>query len=159
MHALFYATNTLSGETHLSFEDLGVDKRIASQLSHIGITTPTDIQQQAVPVAIAGHDLLAQSKTGSGKTFAFLLPAITRLSKQKALSKRDPRALIITPTRELANQVYKQLTLIIAGTGLKATKIVGGDPIKKHQYPWLCSLKAGGSHVCGVTIIGLFIYI
>lgn len=127
MLALFYATNTLSGETHLSFEDLGVDKRIASQLSHIGITTPTDIQQQAVPVAIAGHDLLAQSKTGSGKTFAFLLPAITRLSKQKALSKRDPRALIITPTRELANQVYKQLTLIIAGTGLKATKIVGGD--------------------------------
>jgi len=124
---LFFATIAFSGETHLSFVDLGVDKRIASQLSHIGISTPTDIQQQAIPVAIAGHDLLAQSKTGSGKTFAFLLPAISRLSKQKALSKRDPRALIITPTRELANQVYKQLTLIIAGTALKAIKIVGGD--------------------------------
>lgn len=118
---------TFIGETRLSFEELGIDKRIVSQLSHIGVNTPTAIQSQAIPVAIAGQDLLAQSKTGSGKTFAFLLPAITRLSKHKALSKRDPRALIITPTRELANQVYKQLTLIIAGTSLKATKIVGGD--------------------------------
>ena len=111
----------------MSFEELGIDKRIAAQLAHIGVNTPTAIQSQAIPIAISGQDLLAQSKTGSGKTFAFLLPAITRLSKQKALSKRDPRALIITPTRELANQVYKQLTLIIAGTSLKATKIVGGD--------------------------------
>ena len=111
----------------MSFEELGIDKRIAAQLAHIGVNTPTAIQSQAIPIAISGQDLLAQSKTGSGKTFAFLLPAITRLSKQKALSKRDPRALIITPTRELANLVYKQLTLIIAGSSLKATKIVGGD--------------------------------
>lgn len=111
----------------MSFEELGIDKRIAAQLSHIGVTKPTAIQQQAIPMAISGADLLAQSKTGSGKTFAYLLPAITRLTKQKSLSKRDPRALIITPTRELASQVYKQLTLITANTSLKSTKIVGGD--------------------------------
>ena len=61
------------------------------------------------------------------KTFAFLLPAITRLSQRKAFSKRDPRALIITPTRELAHQVYQQLTLIVAGTKFKVSKIVGGE--------------------------------
>ncbi|SFD09757.1 DEAD/DEAH box helicase [Pseudoalteromonas denitrificans] len=111
----------------MQFETLGIDIRLAKQLAHQAITEPTEIQQKAIPVAITGKDLFAQSKTGSGKTLAFLLPALQRVLKQKALSKRDPRVLIITPTRELANQVFTQLRMLIAGTNLLATKVLGGD--------------------------------
>jgi superfamily II DNA/RNA helicase len=111
----------------LQFTDLGIDTRLETQLAHQGITQPTDIQAQAVPTALAGHDIFAQSKTGSGKTLAFLLPAVQRVMKQKALSKRDPRVLIVAPTRELATQVFTQLRLLIAGTAIKAVKILGGE--------------------------------
>ncbi|MEO2266015.1 DEAD/DEAH box helicase [Pseudoalteromonas sp. YIC-656] len=111
----------------MQFSDLGIDTRLCAQMTHQGITTPTDIQAQAIPLALAGHDLFAQSKTGSGKTLAFLLPAVQRVMKQKALSKRDPRVLIVTPTRELATQVHSQLRLLIAGTPLSAVKILGGE--------------------------------
>lgn len=111
----------------MSFSELGIDTRLNSQLAHQGITVPTQVQAQAIPLALAGHDLFAQSKTGSGKTLAFLLPAVQRVIKQKALSKRDPRVLIITPTRELAAQVFSQLRLLIAGTALNVSKIVGGE--------------------------------
>lgn len=111
----------------LQFTDLGIDTRLETQLAHQGITQPTDIQAHAVPTALAGHDIFAQSKTGSGKTLAFLLPAVQRVMKQKALSKRDPRVLIVAPTRELATQVFTQLRLLIAGTAIKAVKILGGE--------------------------------
>ncbi|GAP76399.1 MULTISPECIES: DEAD/DEAH box helicase [Pseudoalteromonas] len=111
----------------MQFSDLGIDSRLCGQLTHQGITTPTDIQAQAIPLALAGHDLFAQSKTGSGKTLAFLLPAVQRVMKQRALSKRDPRVVIVTPTRELASQVYSQLRLLIAGTALSGTKVIGGE--------------------------------
>ncbi|TMP07399.1 RNA helicase [Pseudoalteromonas sp. S3178] len=111
----------------MHFTDLGIDTRLETQLAHQGITQPTDIQAHAVPTALAGHDIFAQSKTGSGKTLAFLLPAVQRVIKQKALSKRDPRVLIVAPTRELATQVFTQLRLLIAGTNIKAVKILGGE--------------------------------
>ncbi len=111
----------------LQFTDLGIDTRLETQLAHQGITQPTDIQAHAVPTALAGYDIFAQSKTGSGKTLAFLLPAVQRVMKQKALSKRDPRVLIVAPTRELATQVFTQLRLLIAGTAIKAVKILGGE--------------------------------
>ena len=111
----------------LHFTELGIDTRLETQLAHQGISQPTDIQAHAVPTALAGHDIFAQSKTGSGKTLAFLLPAVQRVMKQKALSKRDPRVLIVAPTRELATQVFTQLRLLIAGTNIKAVKILGGE--------------------------------
>ncbi|TMN82830.1 MULTISPECIES: DEAD/DEAH box helicase [unclassified Pseudoalteromonas] len=111
----------------MHFTDLGIDTRLETQLAHQGITQPTDIQAHAVPTALAGHDIFAQSKTGSGKTLAFLLPAVQRVMKQKALSKRDPRVLIVAPTRELATQVFTQLRLLIAGTAIKAVKVLGGE--------------------------------
>ena len=111
----------------MHFTDLGIDTRLETQLAHQGITQPTDIQAHAVPTALAGHDIFAQSKTGSGKTLAFLLPAVQRVMKQKALSKRDPRVLIVAPTRELATQVFTQLRLLIAGANIKAVKILGGE--------------------------------
>ena len=111
----------------MSFSDFGLDKRLMSTIEHLGFNEPTDIQQQAIPVAMTGQDLIASSKTGSGKTLAFILPALQRLMKNRPLSKRDPRVVILTPTRELAKQVFTQLRLFTAGTQFKAVLILGGE--------------------------------
>ncbi|WP_076408742.1 DEAD/DEAH box helicase [Shewanella sp. UCD-KL12] len=111
----------------MQFTDFSLDKRLLDTLDHMGIETPTEIQQQAIPVGLSGKDLMASSKTGSGKTLAFLLPAMQRIISTRALSKRDPRVLILLPTRELANQVYSQLRLLVANTQYKAIKILGGE--------------------------------
>ncbi|WP_025821729.1 DEAD/DEAH box helicase [Shewanella marina] len=111
----------------MQFSDFSLDKRLLQSLGHMGIETPTQIQQQAIPVALTGKDLMASSKTGSGKTLAFLLPAMQRVISTKALTKRDPRVLILLPTRELANQVYSQLRLLVANTQYKAISILGGE--------------------------------
>jgi len=110
-----------------NFTDLGLDPRLSTILDHQGISTPTEIQALAVPTAITGHDLIASSKTGSGKTLAYLLPTMQRLMRQKALSKKDPRVLILTPTRELAKQVYAQLRSLVSGTPLNAVLVLGGE--------------------------------
>lgn len=114
-------------ESTLLIEDLPIDRRLIISLSHLGFTKTTQIQADAIPVAVAGKDLLASSKTGSGKTLAYLLPAMQRVLKTRALTKRDPRVLILTPTRELAKQVYAQLRLLVSNTSLKLTLVSGGE--------------------------------
>ena len=111
----------------MQFSDFGLDKRLMSTVEHLGFDQATEIQQQAIPAAIAGHDLVASSKTGSGKTLAFLLPAMQRLIRNRALTKRDPRVVILTPTRELAKQVFSQLRLFTSGSQFKAVLILGGE--------------------------------
>jgi superfamily II DNA/RNA helicase len=111
----------------LLIDDLPLDRRLITSLSHLGFTETTQIQADAIPVALAGKDLLASSKTGSGKTLASLLPAMQRVLKTRALSKRDPRVLILTPTCELAKQVYAQLRLLISNTSLKSILVLGGE--------------------------------
>ncbi|MGR5541666.1 DEAD/DEAH box helicase family protein, partial [Vibrio campbellii] len=96
-------------------------------LNHYDFRKPTDIQKQAVPVVIAGKDLLASSKTGSGKTLAFVLPMLHKALKSKAFSAKDPRAVILAPTRELAKQVYGELRSMLAGLSYEATLILGGE--------------------------------
>ncbi|MFT7053863.1 MAG: superfamily II DNA/RNA helicase [Psychromonas sp.] len=114
-------------ESTLLIDDLPIDRRLIISLSHLGFTETTQIQAEAVPIAVAGKDLLASSKTGSGKTLAYLLPAMQRVLKTRALTKRDPRVLILTPTRELAKQVYAQLRLLVSNTSLKSTLVLGGE--------------------------------
>jgi len=111
----------------VQFSDFGLESKLMSTVEHMGFTAPTEIQQQAIPAAMQGHDLIASSKTGSGKTLAFILPALQRLSKNRALSKRDPRVVILTPTRELAKQVFSQLRLFTSNTQFKAVLILGGE--------------------------------
>lgn len=111
----------------MQFIDFGLESCLMSTVEHLGFTAPTEIQQQAIPAAMQGHDLIASSKTGSGKTLAFIIPAIQRLSKNRALSKRDPRVVILTPTRELAKQVFSQLRLFTSNTQFKAVLILGGE--------------------------------
>jgi len=111
----------------VQFSDFGLENKLMSTVEHLGFTAPTEIQQQAIPAAMQGHDLIASSKTGSGKTLAFIIPALQRLSKNRALSKRDPRVVILTPTRELAKQVFSQLRLFTSNTQFKAVLILGGE--------------------------------
>ncbi len=121
------ATPKLTLENTLQFKDLGLDNRLLKNLNHYAFKKPTDIQRQAIPVAIAGKDLLASSKTGSGKTLAFVLPMLHKSLKSKAFSAKDPRGLILAPTRELAKQVYGELRAMLGGLTYDATLIVGGE--------------------------------
>lgn len=111
----------------MQFKELGLDNRLLKNLNHYGFKQATDIQRQAIPVAVAGKDLLASSKTGSGKTLAFVLPLLHKALKTKAFSARDPRAVILAPTRELAKQVYGELRSMLGGLSYTATLILGGE--------------------------------
>lgn len=111
----------------MAFKDFALDPRLMRSVQHLGFAKPTDIQQEAIPAVMAGRDLMVSSQTGSGKTLAYLLPMMQRLLKSRPLSKRDARALILAPTRELAKQVYAQLRLLVANTPLQSALIVGGE--------------------------------
>lgn len=114
-------------EQTLQFSDFGLDKRLQETVDHLGFEAPTEIQYKAIPVAMQGQDLIASSKTGSGKTLAFILPAMQRVMKNRALSKKDARVLILTPTRELAKQVFAQLRLFTSNSQFKSVLILGGE--------------------------------
>ncbi len=109
------------------FSDLPIDHRIIKNLETAQLRELTEIQKQAIGHALLNKDILAASKTGSGKTLAFVVPMVHRLLSQRALTKADPRALILAPTRELAKQVYMVVRQVIANTQLKANLIVGGE--------------------------------
>jgi len=107
--------------------DLPVHHKIIAKLENKNITELTEIQERTILPAIQGKDIIASSKTGSGKTFAFLVPAINRLMSQKALSRQDPRALILAPTRELAKQVFIEAKSMSSGLNIACTLVVGGE--------------------------------
>ncbi|WP_322405936.1 DEAD/DEAH box helicase [Idiomarina sp. PL1-037] len=122
-----------------SFQSLGLSDDILRAVSECGYTTPTPIQQQAIPTVMAGHDLLAAAQTGTGKTAGFTLPLLHRLSQTKADGKPVIKALILTPTRELAAQVEDNLNTYAKYTGLKSLVIFGGVGIN----PQIDALRRG----------------
>jgi superfamily II DNA/RNA helicase len=111
----------------LQFNELSLHHNILKALAIKDLEEPTEIQRKAIPYALVGRDLIASSKTGSGKTLAFLLPAVHRVLTQSPLSRRDPRVLILAPTRELAKQVFLQLKWLIAKQPLRAALVLGGE--------------------------------
>ena len=111
-----------------TFSDLGLPDFLVATLKHSGYEHPTPIQAQAIPLALAGKDLLLSAQTGSGKTAAFVLPLLAKLSEQPSKIKK-PRALIITPTRELAQQVQDSLRKYSRGMDwLFSIPLLGGAP-------------------------------
>jgi superfamily II DNA/RNA helicase len=97
-----------TGKSMTTFTTLGLDPAFATTLTTLGITTPTPVQSQAIPVLLAGRDLIATAPTGTGKTAAFLLPAMQRMLANPSPQRlAGPRMLVLTPTRELAQQVSK----------------------------------------------------
>jgi len=114
---------------NMHFNELGLEETIVKAVEASGYTAPTAVQSSAIPAAIAGRDLLVSSQTGSGKTAAFTLPCLQRLANHKPEAGSGPRVLILTPTRELAQQV--ETAARTYGRGLRwlnTACLVGGAP-------------------------------
>jgi superfamily II DNA/RNA helicase len=109
----------------MTFDDLGLSPKVLSAVKDAGYETPTPIQQGAIPVALAGRDVLGIAQTGTGKTASFTLPLIERLSRGRAKA-RMPRSLILCPTRELAAQVAENFTTYSKNTKLTMALLIGG---------------------------------
>ena len=109
------------------FTDLPLDNRLLKSLNTMQLDEMTDVQAKSIPHALLGKDIVASSRTGSGKTLAYRVPLVQRLLNQKALSRRDPRAVILAPTRELAKQVFIETKKLLQSQSLSVTLIVGGE--------------------------------
>ena len=122
------ATTDADKENKITFSDLNIAKPILTALDRIGYTNPTPIQEQAIPFALQSRDLLLSAQTGSGKTAAFVIPVLDRLSRATSFDKLT-KALILTPTRELAQQVHDSVrTYSKDMRGLFCVPLVGGAP-------------------------------
>src|SRR5690606_3375695 len=114
-------------KVHMSFVSLGLSPALLSALDRAGFTQPTPVQEAAIPRAMAGEDLMVSSQTGSGKTAAFMLPVLNRISQQPANKGSGVQVLVLTPTRELALQVAEATRSYGAGiSGLRIATVVGG---------------------------------
>jgi ATP-dependent RNA helicase RhlE len=110
----------------MTFEQLGLATGLLRAVADQGYTTPTPIQQKAIPPILEGQDILASAQTGTGKTAGFTLPLLQRLAATKTTGRRMPRALILTPTRELAAQVGDSVTTYGKHLPFRAAMIYGG---------------------------------
>ncbi len=119
----------------MSFSNLQLEVPILKAVNLCGYTTPTPVQEQAIPKALAGHDLIATAQTGTGKTAAFVLPALQRLSvpSRAANKSKGPRVLVLTPTRELANQVTDAVRTYGKFLRIRSGAILGGMPYFEQQ--------------------------
>jgi len=107
-----------------TFSDLPLSTALQSNLARHGFVQPTPVQALSIPQQLSGHDLVITAQTGTGKTLAFLLPLLERLTK--STQRPGVNALILTPTRELAIQISQAFSQLAAGTGIRAAVVVGG---------------------------------
>jgi len=127
-----------------SFADLGVPADLVAVLSARGITQPTPIQAATLPDSLAGRDVLGRGRTGSGKTYAFLLPLVARLAADGGRARpRRPRALVLAPTRELVGQIEESLRPLAEAAGLTTRTVFGGVG----QHPQVQGLRRGADIV------------
>lgn len=110
-----------------TFNSLGIDQSYIEVLASSGIHEPTAVQQQAIPPAVAGRDIMAQAQTGTGKTLAYLLPLLKIINVKQIFVQ----ALILTPTRELALQVTKEATRLAKLSGIGVLAVYGGRDMDK----------------------------
>lgn len=124
-----------------NFITLGIREEINNILAQSGITEATGIQIQAIPVLLAGKDVVGQSQTGTGKTLAFVLPILEKIERNKPIVQ----ALIITPTRELALQITKEITKLADKLGVQVLSVYGGQDVERQ----IKKLKSGAQIVIG----------
>ena len=110
----------------MPFSKLGLSRPITTAIAEQGYDSPTPIQEQAIPVALQGKNIIAAAQTGSGKTASFVLPILEQLSQSETQRKKRFRALILTPTRELAVQVNKSIKVYAKHLNLKSLVVYGG---------------------------------
>jgi superfamily II DNA/RNA helicase len=139
------SASTASAEPGPLFADLGVAEPICEALTDRGITTAFPIQALALPIALGGHDVIGQARTGTGKTLAFGIPLLQRLAEQPPARPGATRALVVVPTRELAIQVSKDIQTAGARTKARVITLYGG----RAYEPQIDALGAGVDVVVG----------
>ena len=107
-----------------SFDDLGLTGEVLAAVNELAYVEPTPVQMKAIPAILAGRDVMAAAQTGTGKTVAFLLPTMSRLDRVGR--RRGPSMLVVTPTRELAQQIVEVASVICAHTHHRSASVVGG---------------------------------
>lgn len=123
----------------MSFASLDLNESIQKAVKEQGYDTPSPIQQQAIPLVLEGHDLMAAAQTGTGKTAGFTLPMLHRLNQGKAAKANQVRSLILTPTRELAAQIHDNIQQYGKYLPIKANVVFGGVKIN----PQMIRLRGG----------------
>ena len=123
----------------MKFTDLGLSAPLLQAITEKGYSTPSPVQAKAIPLVLAGDDLMAAAQTGTGKTAAFVVPILQRLARGKRTRDRQVRALVLTPTRELAAQVHQSALDYGARSELSAAVVFGGVKIN----PQIAKLKRG----------------
>lgn len=123
----------------MSFKSLGLSEALLKAISKKGYNTPSPIQAKAIPPVLEGKDVLASAQTGTGKTAGFTLPLLHLLSQGQTLRHRPVRALVLTPTRELAAQVYANVKEYSEFLDLRSAVIFGGV----NQKPQIAHLRQG----------------
>ncbi|WP_298895656.1 DEAD/DEAH box helicase [uncultured Psychroserpens sp.] len=123
----------------MSFQSLGLSDALLKAISKKGYTSPSPIQEKAIPPVLEGRDVLASAQTGTGKTAGFTLPLLHYLSENPKAKFRPIRALILTPTRELAAQVYESVKDYSEFLNIKSAVIFGGV----NQKPQVATLRRG----------------
>ncbi|MEM1281147.1 MAG: DEAD/DEAH box helicase, partial [Cyanobacteria bacterium P01_H01_bin.152] len=123
----------------MSFESLGLCSKLLRAIADEGYESPTPIQEEAIPAVLVGHDLLASAQTGTGKTASFTLPILQRLSELSNTRNRRIRALVLTPTRELAAQVEASIKTYGKYMPLRIASIYGGT----RMGPQIARLRKG----------------
>ena len=121
----------------MNFTQFNLDSRLMAGVTRLGYTEPTQIQSEAIPLVLAGRDLIGTAQTGTGKTAAFVLPILNNLLSSGP--RRQTRVLIVTPTRELAEQIHETIQTFGRKTSIRSATIYGGVPEK----PQIKALHAG----------------
>lgn len=130
------------GAPKTTFADLGLSPAVLKAVTDMGFVEPMDVQRATIPMARKGHDILVQSRTGSGKTAAFAIPFADWIADPK---EGYPQAIVLLPTRELALQVAAETARICANTGLSVVPVYGGSPMGRQ----IEQLRAGAQVICG----------
>lgn len=125
----------------------GLTQPLLNVIDKLGYQKPTPIQMQALPVIMSGRDVIGVAKTGSGKTMAFLLPMFRHIKDQDPVRDDGPIGLILTPTRELATQIFRDCKPFLSALNLRGVCAYGGPPIKDQ----IAQLKAGAEVVVATT--------
>ncbi|MFB0975455.1 MAG: DEAD/DEAH box helicase, partial [Tolumonas sp.] len=123
----------------MSFNELGLSEPLLRAIQDKGYDTPSPIQQQAIPAVLSGQDVMAAAQTGTGKTAGFTLPLLHRLSHGHLARANAVRALVLTPTRELAAQVADSVTTYGKYLPLKSVVVFGGVKIN----PQMMAMRKG----------------
>ena len=123
----------------MSFNSLGLSNALLKAVSKQGYTTPTPIQLKAIPLILEGKDIMASAQTGTGKTAGFTLPILQKLSQRQQLHHRPIRVLVLTPTRELAAQVHKNVKDYSEFLDIRSAVIFGGV----NQKPQVAAIRKG----------------